>query len=176
MSTQQFPKPDAKLAGMIERFYKTARSQIADNGEILPAALILHGDNEVTAIPAVFKTESDKNTFAFMVRALVESLEAHAVCMIFEMWTLRRTDVTPEEYAELRRKYKEVQYMPGRKECVTINIETRDGQVWTSSAEILRKGRAVTLAPVEYYNMAEVTLAGCMVGWFAPEKPVPDSL
>jgi len=159
---------------LVETFMGQARMQLADRGEIAPAVLVCHG-TEAEVLPVNPSSGRQKDQVAFVGRELVKKLDAHTVVMITEIWALRR-DLTPAQYEELRASYERVEDMPGRIECVAINVETRDGQVWHAQAEILRQGRAVRTGPVEYHDMSGLEMAGRFAGWFAPRREVPDAL
>jgi hypothetical protein len=175
MTDQTNKQPDGRLRDLIDTCLKTARSQLVDDGKITPAVLVCHGENEVEVVPAVFNSPADKDRLAFMVRGLAGALDAHTIVLASEIWTLA-SHVKPEEYKHLLATYKEVRLMPGRIEAVMVNVETRDGEKWHAQAEILRKGRAVQLGPVEYRNLAGMETGGRFAGWFAPERPIPGDL
>lgn len=167
-------QPSAMVRDLVEVFMAQARSQLVDSGEVAPAVLVCHGQ-EAEVLPINPGSGRQKDQVAFVGRELVRKLNAHTVVMITESWALRQ-QLTPLQYQELRAKYDRVEDMPGRVECVAINVETRDGEVWHAQAVILRKGRAVQTGPVAYHDMSGFEMAGRFCGWFAPQRAVPDDL
>ena len=170
MPNNPFPKPDAETIGRIDVILKDCRRQIAERGEVVPVALIMHGDDKIEAVPMVFSNRAEKERIAFGIRELTRIYEAHTVLLIHEIWTLP-PGTTQDVADSLLAKYGEIANMPQRVEAVRVGIETRAGGSWDALARIVRKGRSVTLAEPSYRDLSEGEMIGRFGGWFAPEKP-----
>jgi hypothetical protein len=173
MSNNPFPKPDAETIGRIDRILKDCRRQIAEKGEVLPVALIMHGDDEIEIVPMLFSNLAEKERVAFGIRELTGIYEAHTVMLIHEVWTLPE-GVTKDVADSLLAKYGQIANMPQRVEMVRVAIEERAGGIWEAHARIVRNGRGVKLAEPVYRDFSEGVMSGRFGGWFAPERPAPN--
>lgn len=160
--------PEKQLRGLIDGTFHHARAQLVQHGELPPTFAIIGGDAPVV-VPADFGSEARKDMMALMVRELVKLHEAHTVLLVSETWTLPK-GMHRSEAKALYEKYGQVANMPMRQEAVMVTVETRDGQNWLCVAPIVRKGRAVKLAEIDYMDMAsdDWKSQGRMAGWFAP--------
>jgi hypothetical protein len=169
MSNEQMPRPDAATIAQIDKVLKLARAQLVERGAVPHLFSILHGEHGVEMVPGEFRTDADKERTAFMVRNLVEALEAHTVLSVMEIWTLP-SGYTPGQVKALYAKHGGLANAPGRIEAVRVTIETRDGKSWDAQANIVRRGRAVKLAPPAYRDLSGAEGGGRFVGWFKPRR------
>jgi hypothetical protein len=156
----------------VTHLLKQARSQIVDEGEVEPA-FVLYSENDTHIVDARARNNAEKDMVAFMVRQLAALHEAHTICHIGEIWGFP-DDMPSERQAELLAKYGSVGGCPGRIELVMVKVETRDGGMFLVRAQIMRNGRAVTLAKPTVLDTRDMEFGGRYVGLFAPEKPAPD--
>lgn len=172
---KRFPKPDAETRRRIDSLLKDCRHQLAETGGVVPAALLLHGDDGIMAVPLVFSSLAEKKRVSFGIRELVKLYDVHTVLSVYEGWTLP-PGTTKDVADSLLAKYGEIAKMPQRVEVVHVAIETRAGGIWDAQACIVRKDRSVTLAEPVYRDLSEGQLVGHLAGWFEPERPARDNL
>lgn len=84
------------------------------------------------------QTTPNKDVWARMVRTLSGFVEARFVMVVSEVWIGPATMTTKEEADAAMAKYGSVQNMPGRREMLMVNLETREG-FWLGLAQIVEK-------------------------------------
>lgn len=156
------------LQSLVDAFVSVARDGARRGKEIPMVAAI--GDADTGEHVVIPYGQGTPNEGARLVRKTAQLMDANFILLVSEAWQKTATKADGEDFASMRERYKEVRHMPGRRDVVMFQLETRAG-LWTGSTDIPpHKGRTP-----RYFEDPVFSHGGIGTGRLVGLLPVPDA-
>jgi hypothetical protein len=142
---------------------RTAREIFEEEGELIPVAF-LETPKGVAIMPLPML---DKDAVAAMLRSAIRAVNASAVVMVLESWTLVMPKEMPEDEAKAamdKAVNEGIRNHPNRQECVIVTYETAAGTM-LGYMPVSRDGDKPTLGEINWMDTNQAP-TGRFVGLF----------
>lgn len=184
--------PPANLDWLIGGLVDQVRQNLERDGHLAPVVFVIRTDKrEIDVVSGSMGSTKEKDYIAEAVRQRARRMQADAICLVTEAWSLPPEDAPHAQ--KICEQYGSLSSYPGRIEIVAISIETTDG-VWMAQAPITRtqgkpsielptwykaeasSGRFMHLLPVIHATPAEVDALLARIGERLVERGAPSDV
>lgn len=125
------PINQKKLDALFEGFFKAAKENLQRDGYLIPCVFLLSGTFDQPQVANViemqFETETDKDSLARNIEALIKSTGAWGYVMVHEAWTLDKDDFPNEELPKVPPSSH-----PKKREAIFVSLFTYDNHRGTA--------------------------------------------